>query len=189
MKKLIIGICAVALCFAAGAQEQDAASSAQAAKQEKASWPVWVAFNSTKNIDVIGARFTLPYGACENVTGFDIGFFGRARYFEGLQLNVLRNDVADSLAGIQVGLYNSAGRADRMCIQVGLWNEAHSFYGCQIGLVNLTEVGTGCQIGLINRADALYGFQAGAVNVIRESEYVFLPIVNIGFDTYTDPKF
>ena len=34
-----------------------------------------------------------------------------------------------------------------------------------------------------------YGFQVGAVNVIRESEYPFLPVINIGFDAFTDPKF
>ena len=189
MKKLIIGVCAVALALSAAAQEQESAAGAPPSKTERASWPIWVAFNSTKNIDVIGARLTLPYGACENVTGFDLGFFGRARYFEGLQLNILRNDVADSFAGVQVGIYNSAGRADAIGFQIGLWNEAHSFRGCQIGLVNLAEVGTGLQVGLINRAEALYGFQAGLVNVIRESEFVFIPIVNVGFDSYTDPKF
>ena len=63
---------------------------AREAKAEKAAWPVWLSFNSTKNIDIVGFRFTVPYGACEGVTGFDLGIFGRCRYMEGFQLNILR---------------------------------------------------------------------------------------------------
>ena len=39
----------------------------------------------------------------------------------------------------------------------------------------------GLQIGLINRAETMYGYQVGVVNVIRDAEFQFLPIVNVGF--------
>ena len=191
MKKLIMGICAMAVCasFAqdkagnAPAAQPAQAETAPAVQAEKAMWPVPVALNSTKDIDVVGMRFTLPYGECENVTGFDIGLFGRCRYFEGIQLNLIRNDVKDVLAGIQIGLYNSAARADLMGFQIGLWNEAQSFRGFQIGLVNVANSAYGFQIGLINRAESAYGFQAGGINIIRESDMPFLPLVNIGIDS------
>ena len=137
-----------------------------------------------KNIDVAGVRFTLPYGSCESVTGFDIGFYGRCRYFEGFQLNILRNEAEDVLAGAQVGIYNTAGRADLAGLQLGLINEARSVRGVQVGLVNLAESVCGIQFGLVNRAETAYGFQVGGVNVIRESDLSFMPIVNIGFDLF-----
>ena len=87
MKKVIIGVCIALATVAAFAQEQAADGAVQQPKpaSEKAAWPVWVTFNSTRDIDVIGLRMTLPYGSCESITGFDIGFFGRCRYFEGAQ--------------------------------------------------------------------------------------------------------
>ncbi len=158
-------------------------------KAQKASWPVWLAFNSTKNIDVVGLRLTLPYGACEGLSGFDLGLFGRCRYMEGFQLNILRNAAEDTLAGFQVGLYNSAGRADMLGVQVGLWNEAQSICGIQAGLVNIANGVSGFQVGLINRSESLYGVQVGAVNVIRESAFTFLPILNVGLDSFGSPAF
>ena len=47
----------------------------------------------------------------------------------------------------------------------------------------------GFQVGIVNRAESFYGFQGGVVNVIRETEFAFLPIINVGFDLWTDPKF
>ena len=99
---------------------------AREVKAEKAPWPVWFAFNSTKNIDVIGLRFNCAYGACEGLTGFDLGLIGRCRYMEGFQLNLLRNEAEDTMTGFQIGFYNTAGRADLLGVQVGLWNEAQS---------------------------------------------------------------
>ena len=163
MKKAFLGVCmaiAAATVFAQETQpaEGDARASQPKSQVEKASWPVWLAFNSTKDIDVIGLRITIPYGSCESVTGFDLGFFGRCRYFEGFQLNILRNDVS----------------------------EAHSIRGVQVGLINVADAVTGVQLGIINRSEALYGFQGGVVNVIRESEMPFCPILNVGFDTFTE---
>ena len=189
MKKTLIGLCFAFACAAACAQDAAAAPAqpqdgGQKVTTKQAPWPVWLTFNSTKNIDVTGVRFTLPYGYCEGVTGFDIGFYGRCRYFEGFQLNILRNEAEDVLAGAQVGIYNTAGRADLVGLQLGLINEARSVRGVQVGIVNLAESVCGIQFGLVNRAETAYGFQVGGVNVIRESDLSFMPIVNIGFDLF-----
>lgn len=202
MRKVLFTLTMVATCAFAQetAKSEDSEKQAEASasvqqpvvreqKVQKASWPVWLAFNSTKNIDVVGCRFTLPYGACEGLTGFDFGLFGRCRYMEGFQLNILRNAAEDTLAGVQIGLYNSAGRADMLGVQIGLWNEAQSIRGVQVGLVNIANAVSGFQIGLINRSESLYGVQVGAVNVIREAEFPFLPLVNIGFESFGSPAF
>jgi len=186
MKKTLMALCAVLACAVVFAQEAAPASAPAVAKTSdtRAPWPVWLAFNSIEDIDVIGLRLTLPYGECESVTGFDLGVYGRCRYFEGLQANILRNEALDVMAGIQVGIYNSAGRADLTGLQVGLWNEVRSMRGVQVGIINVADSVQGFQAGLINRAESMYGFQIGGVNVIRESEIAFFPIVNIGFDLF-----
>ena len=186
MKKTLMALCAVIMCAAVFAQDVEPAPAptVAAAPDTRAPWPVWLAFNSTRNIDVVGFRFTLPYGECEGVTGIDLGFYGRCRYFEGLQLNLLRNEALDTMAGVQVGIYNSAGRADLAGLQVGLWNEARSLRGVQVGIINVADTVQGFQVGVINRTESMYGFQVGGVNVIRESELAFFPIVNIGFDMF-----
>lgn len=186
MKKTLMALCAVLACAVVSAQEAAPAPAPVVAKapDTKAPWPVWLAFNSIEDIDVIGLRLTLPYGECESVTGFDLGVYGRCRYFEGLQANILRNEALDVMSGIQVGIYNSAGRADLTGLQVGLWNEARAMRGLQVGIINVADTVQGFQVGLINRAESAYGFQVGGVNVIRESEVVFFPIVNIGFDLF-----
>jgi hypothetical protein len=199
MKKVMFSLAMVAAC--AWAQEapkkdSDGATPAAAAQQpsrevkaEKAPWPVWFAFNSTKNIDVIGLRFTVPYGACEGLTGFDIGLIGRCRYMEGFQINLLRNEAEDVMTGFQIGFYNTAGRSDLLGVQVGLWNEAQSIQGIQAGIINVANSVSGIQAGLINRCESLYGVQLGAVNVIRSAEPSFLPFVNIGFEYFGSPAF
>ena len=41
-----------------------------------------------------------------------------------------------------------------------------------------------------NRAgNELYVVGPEAVNVIRENDFAFLPVLNVGFDLWTDPKF
>ena len=198
MKKVLFTISMAATCAwaqetvkpeAETAPESQPAQQQAAPKAEKASWPVWIAFNSTKNIDVVGLRLTLPYGACEGLTGFDLGLFGRCRYMEGFQCNILRNEAEDVLAGFQGGIYNTAGRADVLGVQIGLWNEAQSIRGAQFGLINVANSVTGFQLGLINRSESLYGVQIGAVNVIREGECPFMPILNIGFESFGSPAF
>ncbi len=192
MKKLLMSLAAVVAIATVSAQEVAASSATKAAEKpvaskavaEKASWPVWLAFNSTKDIDVVGLRLTLPYGACEAVTGIDLGIIGHCRYFEGIQLNLFHNSVEDTMAGFQIGLWNEAGRADAMGLQVGFWNQARAMRGVQVGLINIADTIQGFQVGVINRAEAMYGFQVGGINVIRENEFPFLPIVNIGFDIF-----
>ena len=170
MKKVLCS-CALAFLFAFGARAA-----------EEVHWPVWFSWGADENIDIVGLRMSAG-GSCEQVTGMDLGLIGRSRYFNGIQLNLFRCDVEDSLAGWQISLgYNSVGMGHALGLQTGLWNESMTtFQGVQIGLVNLTSYAEGFQIGLINRAEDLYGYQIGLVNVIRNSPVPFFPIINIGF--------
>jgi len=152
-----------------------------ASAAEKVRWPVWFAFNDTEDVDVVGLRLNLPSGRCQQVTGIDLGLIGRSQYFNGLQLNLLRNDVTDALAGWQVGGYNSAGFCDMLGIQTGLWNESQTIYGIQVGLVNLADYAKGFQVGIVNRAEGMHGYQLGLINIIRDSRVPFCPILNVGF--------
>lgn len=152
-----------------------------ASAAEKVRWPVWFAFGDVEDIDVVGLRLNLPSGQCEQVTGIDFGLIGRSQYYNGIQINLARNDVTDTLAGWQIGCYNSTSLGDALGLQTGLWNEAQSLYGFQAGLVNLVDYAEGIQIGLINRAEDLYGFQIGLVNIIRGGRVPFCPILNVGF--------
>ena len=161
----------------------DPIAEAAPAPKQYAQWPAFFAIGEyPATPDLVGIRITVPYSTKqENVTGIDLGLWGRAQYFEGLQLNILRNDVKDRSAALQAGLYNSAGNADLLGIQIGLWNEAGSFSGVQAGLVNLAGAMSGVQAGLINRCEEMYGFQVGLINIIRDAELQFCPIANIGF--------
>ena len=152
-------------------------------RQNAAMWPAFIAvWDFPETPDIIGLRLTVPYSSKqENVTGFDVGFWGRSIYFEGVQANILRNDVKDSCAGIQAGCYNSVTRGDLCGIQAGLWNESLSQRGVQIGVVNVAGDVQGFQVGLINRCETMYGFQVGLINIIRDAEIQFCPVVNVGF--------
>lgn len=148
---------------------------------EKVRWPVWFAFNDVEDVDVLGFRFNLPVGQCEQVTGIDIGIIGRSQYFNGFQFNLWHNEVTDALAGWQIGVYNSAALGDALGLQTGLWNEANTLYGFQLGLINVVDYAEGFQLGLINRAESMHGFQLGLINVIRSSQVPFCPLLNVGF--------
>ena len=150
---------------------------------DEAWWPAFFAVGEwPETPDLVGIRLTIPFATKQEcVTGVDVGLWGRAKDFEGAQLNLIRNDVQDTFGGVQVGFYNSVNRGDMFGGQGGLWNEANSFRGIQLGLVNLTGDGQGVQVGLINRAETLYGFQIGIINVIRDAEIPVFPIVNVGF--------
>ena len=195
MKKPFAIAIAATLAAAAFAQEQslpdinvnldteEAAVETVAPRKQFAQWPVFFAIGEYPSTpDLAGIRITIPYSTKqESVTGIDLGLWGRAQYFEGLQLNILRNDVKDSGACFQIGLYNSIGQADMIGVQVGLWNEAGTISGVQAGLVNLSGAMSGFQVGLINRTEEMYGFQVGLINIIRDAELQFCPIVNVGF--------
>ena len=194
MKKMLVFACAASLAatlFAADTETNeeetiDTVIENEPPRKQVGVWPAWFAiceFPAPEQApDVVGLRLTIPFSTRhENVTGFDIGFWGRARYFEGFMCSIFRNDVKDELSGIQVGLYNTAHQADLIGIQVGLWNEAGSIRGLQAGLVNTAGEASGLQIGVINRAEEMYGFQVGLVNVIRDAELTFFPFLNVGF--------
>ena len=154
-----------------------------APRKNVALWPAFIAiWDFPETPDLVGLRITVPYSTKqENVTGFDVGFWGCSEYFEGVQVNLFRCDVKDSFAGIQVGCYNSVARGDLFGIQLGLWNESLSHRGVQAGLINVSGDSQGVQIGLINRSETMYGFQVGLINIIRDAEFQFMPIVNVGF--------
>ncbi len=157
--------------------------SESSASENYAIWPACFAVAEwPETPDLVGLRLTIPFSSKqENVTGIDLGLWGRSQNFEGIGLSIIRNDVKDIFGGVQVGLYNSVGRGDLFCVQTGLWNESESFRGAQVGLVNVSGSGQGFQVGLINRAETLYGFQVGLVNVIRDAELPVFLGLNIGF--------
>jgi len=189
MKKMIFIAAAAALAVPVLAQEaeQQEAPAQQKKVEARAESDVWPAFFAVCEFpavpDVAGVRLTIPFSTRQDsVTGLDLGLWGRSTYFEGFQLNLIRNDVKGSASGFQVGLYNSVGSGELVGLQVGLWNEAFcSMRGIQIGLVNVAGEADGFQIGIVNRSETMSGYQLGLVNVIREAEVRFFPILNIGF--------
>ena len=188
MKKLLSLAAVVAMGLPVLAQEVEAKDDAntkprEEVKRESAMWPAFLAVcEFPASPDVIGLRLTIPFSTVqENVTGIDLGLWGRCLYFQGFQVNVLRNDVKDDMSGFQVGLYNSVGGGQLLGLQAGLFNEANSMRGAQAGLVNLGGEVQGFQIGLINRCETMVGYQIGLINVIRDNELQFCPIVNIGW--------
>ena len=196
MKKILAYAFVAAMTFPVFAEEEEEAAAEEnpmevvveneAPRKNVGLWPAFFAICEfpapTQAPDVIGLRVTIPFSTVhENVTGIDIGLWGRAQYFEGIMCSILRNDVRDQLSGIQVGIYNSAGQADLFGVQAGLWNEALTIRGVQAGLVNTAGAAAGLQIGVINRAEEMYGFQVGLINIIRDAELAFFPFVNIGF--------
>ena len=191
MKKLFI-FAAIFAASAVFAQDNEGVSETigdstsveiSAPRKNIAVWPAFFAISEIPATpDLVGFRLTFPFSTKqESVTGFDVGLWARTRVFEGIAINLLRNDVKDQLTGFQIGLYNSAVQADSLGLQVGLWNEAGTLWGVQAGLVNTVGAMEGIQVGVINRAEELYGFQVGVINIIRDAEFRFLPIVNIGF--------
>lgn len=185
MKKMCLFASLAVLSFSLFAQEAEVKEETEVTEVKKlsAAWPAWFAISQwPRSADVIGLRLAIPFSTSqENVTGIDLGFWGKSIYFEGLQVNLLRNNVIDGATGVQLGLYNSVGNGDLFGLQTGLWNEACTSCGVQVGLVNVMGEGQGFQVGLINRAETLYGYQIGLINVIRSSTVPFFPLVNIGF--------
>ncbi len=191
MKKLMLGLFAGVMSAAVSAAdaalvenaEADREAALEAPRPKEVAWPLFFAAGEwPETPDLVGLRLTIPFStAQESVTGIDLGLFGRSKYFEGIQLNLLRSDVKDELSGMQIGVYNTAAQADAFGLQVGLWNEAGRLNGVQCALINTVGEMSGIQIGLVNRAEELYGFQIGAINIIRDAEFRFFPFVNIGF--------
>lgn len=183
MKKLFAIAIVAALTLPLVAQETSSNEMKSERRRESAVWPAFFAIcEFPASPDVIGLRLTLPFStAQDNVTGFDVGLWGSSTYFEGIQLNVLRCDVKDSMTGIQCSLLNTIGFGYLSGAQIGLWNQAVSMQGIQCGLVNIAGETEGFQVGLINRCETMHGFQIGLINVIRDAEIKFCPGINIGF--------
>lgn len=189
MKKLLAFALVAAVAVPLFAQETELTETvaqlpkSERVKRESSAWPAFFAVSEfPASADVAGLRLTIPFSTKqENVTGLDLGLWGRALYFQGFQINIVRNDVKDDMSGFQVGLYNSIGSGQLLGLQVGLFNEANSLRGIQAGLVNLAGEVQGFQIGLINRAETMVGYQVGLINVIRDAELQFCPVLNIGF--------
>ncbi len=198
MKKLfplaLVAAFAVPLCAATAAsdaetdeldieEDNELAVKVDAPRKNAATWPAFIGvWEFPETPDLVGVRLTIPWSTKqENVTGVDVGFWGRSEYFEGFQFNILRNDVKDSCAGVQCGVYNSVARGDLFGIQVGFWNESLSHRGIQFGFINVSGDSQGFQVGLINRSETMYGFQLGLINIIRDAEFQFMPVLNIGF--------
>ena len=187
MKKLFAFALVAAVALPMFAQDTEAKSEKKVSREErKRESNVWPAFFAVcefpANPDVIGLRLTIPFSTKqENVTGLDVGLWGRSLYFQGIAVNVLRNDVKDDMSGFQVGLYNSIGGGQLLGFQAGLFNEANSMRGMQVGLVNFCGQTEGLQVGLINRSESMHGYQVGLINVIRDAELEFFPVINIGW--------
>ena len=198
MKKLfplaLVAAFAVPLCAATAAsdaetdeldieEDNELAVKVDAPRKNAATWPAFIGvWEFPETPDLVGVRLTIPWSTKqENVTGIDLGLWGRSLYFEGIQLNLLRNDVKDDASGIQVGIYNSVARGDLFGIQVGFWNESLSHRGIQFGFINVSGDSQGFQVGLINRSETMYGFQLGLINIIRDAEFQFMPVLNVGF--------
>lgn len=191
MKNLLTFALTAMLAAPLCAQEQEANENQPENKQEietaaKSDVLVWPAFFAVsqwpRTVDVTGLRLTIPFSTSqEGITGLDLGLWGKSVYFEGIQINLLRNNVLDSGAGIQVGIYNSVGSDELLGLQVGLFNEAQGLSGAQVGLVNIAGEARGFQVGVINRAETFYGYQVGLINIIRDAELRFCPLINIGF--------
>jgi len=187
MKKLVCMALLAAMAAPAFAQDAqvtgDDSAAPRAERKADDTWPAFLAIcEFPAATDVAGLRLTLPFSTRHvNVTGIDLGLWGKSQYFEGIQINILRNDARDSLAGFQCGIYNTTGSGNLAGIQAGLWNEANSMCGLQAGLVNICGATEGLQVGIINRSDSMHGYQVGLINIIREAELRFFPVLNIGF--------
>lgn len=187
MKKMfplaLLALLALPVVAQEATAEEETTPAQKVERTECNTWPAFFAVCQwPRATDVIGLRLTVPFSTSqEGITGIDVGFWGKSLYFEGLQLNLLRNDVKDTCAGLQAGIYNSVAIGDLTGVQLGLWNEAIAFRGLQAGIINVVGDGEGFQVGIINRAETLQGYQIGLINVIRDAEVKFLPILNIGF--------
>ena len=131
--------------------------------------------------DVTGLRLSLIYGEAKEFTGLDIGIANRSSAdFTGLGIGGA-NIVNGKFIGAQLGLVNWNDNFDlawggtSIGLQLGVYNHAGSFCGCQDGVVNVsTDRLTGLQCAFVNIAETVHGVQCGAylflgVNVVNDS--------------------
>jgi hypothetical protein len=158
-----------------------------------------------KPTEVSALRISIPNGRNANISGLDLGFWGRSERAWGLQINLLLNDAKEKMggaqfggcnlseetAGLQCGLWNDAttmvglqiGGLNYMengnFLQCGLGNQAETFKGIQIGLWNMTPVFTGMQLGLCNLSQTCEGYQIGLINKTDRMKGFQLGLINI----------
>ena len=151
--------------------------------------------------DVVGIRLNLLVGRHNNVTLLDIGTLANLSLGEvigievaglwnqvnqdlkGVQISGVANRVYGDLAGLQVaGIANYNAAMNTTALQIAPVNvNQGETTGMQIGLYNQVESMTGVQIGLFNSAEHFYGMQLGLCNLIRQSPFPFMVIMNFGF--------
>jgi hypothetical protein len=94
-------------------------------------------------------------------------------------------NLAGDLAGLQIGLFNSAATSEAGCCQLGAINilRGEDSQGTMLGfLFNKADGLRGLQLGLINICNTLDGCQLGLINIILQSEaLMFCPIFNAQF--------
>jgi hypothetical protein len=142
-------------------------------------WGKYQLYNADTSITMF--RLNTVYGFNKDVSGLDLGGFGRVSgKFTGWQNNIV-NVVNGDLRGLQIGIYNESG--DSKALQVGILNTSKKTVGWQIGIINHASDINGMQFGLLyNTADALKGLQIGLLNMNWSGKPItFLPIVNFAF--------
>jgi len=98
-------------------------------------WDVPNAFSVVK-----GLRLNLGCGRFERTYGIDAGLFSKSGDFCGVAANVVGNFSERDADGLQCGLVNIAADSVRG-LQIGLFNRAKCLYGVQIGLINVNSCG------------------------------------------------
>ncbi len=151
--------------------------------------------------DVVGIRLNLLAGRHNNVAVIDIGTLANLALGEvigievaglwnqvnqdlmGIQISGIANRVYGDLTGLQIaGIANYNGAADTTGLQIAPVNvNQGETTGVQIGIYNQVQFMSGLQIGLFNSAKNLYGMQLGLCNLISQSPFPFMVIMNLGF--------
>jgi hypothetical protein len=132
---------------------------------------------------VSGLRINLIFGRNRALRGLDLGTVNEVtERVEGVQL--IGVNLAGDLAGLQIGLFNSAATSEAGCCQLGAINilRGEDSQGTMLGLFNQADGLRGFQFGLINICNTLDGCQLGVINIITQSEaLMFCPIFNAQF--------
>lgn len=85
-----------------------------------------------------GLRLSLGAYSHHRLRGIDIGLASvTTKDADGIQFNILVNDVQRTMRGVQIGLYNKAIK--NRGLQVGFLNVSDNLCGVQIGVVNISQ--------------------------------------------------
>jgi hypothetical protein len=157
------------------------------AAQEKQSdgfkwFPLQIAFMPqaqlmVKEVPIYGLKLDVWHGINEHVRGVEMGIFGDATDFAGLQIHGA-NVVQEKTTGLQIGIINRA--RDASGLAVGGLNQTDSLQkGMAFGAVNVSTEVKGLQLGLFNYCHSMTGVQLGLLNVITEKPMPIMPFMNI----------